>query len=164
MTRQTMHRSTADRSRTMNPPLGVLRDELDTILDRFVRSPLGLPIDVSSGSTAWPSLDISETPEAVLIRAEVPGIPAEDVDVSVENGALVISGTVAEERTTEGEQFHHVERRRGEFRRVIHLPDTVDVDRIEAEANDGILTVRIPTRADAGRRRIDVRSNSRSSD
>ena len=39
MTRQTMHRSTADRSRTMNPPLGVLRDELDTILDRFVRSP-----------------------------------------------------------------------------------------------------------------------------
>jgi len=160
MTRRTITRHNDGGTRAITPPLGTLRDELDTIFDRFMRSPLGLPIDVLGSSTAWPSLDVSETKEAVKVTAEVPGIPAENVQVEVEGGTLVISGEVSEEKTSGDEHFHHVERRRGEFRRVIALPDTVDPERITAEASDGVLTVTLPKRADAGGRRIEVKPRS----
>ena len=120
-----------------------LQDELDQIFESPLR--------------AWaPALDVHEDKEGFTIRAELPGMKREDIEVSVQDGALVISGERAEEKVNEGTEVHRQERYFGRFSRALTLPTAVAGDKVKATYKDGILTVVLPKAEEAKPKRITV--------
>jgi HSP20 family protein len=91
-----------------------------------------------------PRTDIKESDKYFRISAEMPGIDQKDVDVSLHNGLLTISGEKKVEKEEKETDYHHVERSYGCFSRSISVPDDVDVDKIEAMYKNGVLTVTLP--------------------
>jgi HSP20 family protein len=112
-----------------------------------------------AGTRAWaPALDIAERNDAYVVTVEVPGIKPEQLDITIENGALTISGERRFETETKEEQYHRIERRYGAFRRSITLPDRVKADAVEASFEDGLLQVVVPKAEEAKPKRIEVRA------
>ena len=106
----------------------------------------GVP-EVSSAKFQWaPSADISETDREFLVRAELPAVRKEDVQVTLEDGTITIHGERKLRETEKNEKFHRVESFSGEFSRVFSLPENVDREGVRAESKDGVLTVHIPKR------------------
>jgi HSP20 family protein len=107
-----------------------------------------------------PPVDIFQTGEHELVlKAELPDMSRDDIDITVENFVLTIKGEKKFGAGMEGvkeEQFHHVERRYGTFSRSFSLPQTVDASRVSAEYRNGVLTVRLPLREEAKPRQIKV--------
>ena len=114
----------------------------------------------TTGNNWVPPVDIYQTGEHELVlKAELPEMAREDIDVTVENFVLTIKGEKKFGAGMEGvkeEQFHHVERRYGTFSRSFSLPQTVDASRVSAEYKNGVLTVRLPLREEAKPRQIKV--------
>ncbi len=112
----------------------------------------------SSGSPTWvPPVDIFQTGDHELVlKAELPDMTREAIDVTVENFVLTIKGEKKLSDEVREEQFHHVERRYGAFSRSFSLPRTVDSSRVSAEYRNGVLTVRLPLREEAKPRQIKV--------
>jgi len=95
--------------------------------------------------TSWmPTVDIAETENGFEIRAELPGVSENDVNVSVTNNLLTIKGEKHQEAETDGKNYHRVERRYGSFQRSFTLPRHIETDAIKAEFKDGVLTLGIP--------------------
>ena len=111
-----------------------------------------------AANTAWmPPVDIFQTNDHELVlKAELPDMAREDIDISVENFVLTVKGEKKFDGQVKQEQFHHVERRYGSFTRSFSLPQTVDGSRVSAEYKNGVLTVRLPLREDAKPRQIKV--------
>jgi HSP20 family protein len=123
--------------------LANLQDELD----RLFEAPL----------TAWaPALDVHEDKDSFSVRVELPGMKREDIEVSLHDGALVISGERNEEKTTEGTEVHRQERFYGKFSRALTLPAAVSGDKVKAQYKDGILTVTLPKAEEAKPKAITV--------
>lgn len=122
--------------------------DTDGFFDRY--SSLLNQMPVASGEKSimnWkPTVDISETKKAYLIKAELPEVSKEDLDLSVENGMLTISGErrYEAEADEEDETRHRIERMYGRFSRSFSLPKDADVENISARSKDGLLKVRIP--------------------
>jgi HSP20 family protein len=91
-----------------------------------------------------PSVDISETGEEYLIRAALPAVKKEDVEVTVADGMLTLSGERRQKEEQKDEKFHKVETYYGSFSRSFALPDAVDEAAIRAESKDGVLTIHVP--------------------
>ena len=91
-----------------------------------------------------PAIDVIQEDEDLVVRAEIPGAKPEDVDVTIHNGILTISGKVEEEREEERGGYLVRERRSGSFRRSLQLPHDVDEDQIKANFENGVLEVRVP--------------------
>jgi len=91
-----------------------------------------------------PSVDISETGEEYLIRAALPAVKKEDVQVTVEDGMLTLSGERRQKEEQKDEKFYKVETWYGNFSRSFALPDTADEAGIRAESKDGVLTIHVP--------------------
>ena len=108
-------------------------------------------------STWVPPVDIFHTGDHELVlKAELPDMSREDIDITVENFVLTIKGEKKLSAEVKEEQFHHVERRYGSFSRSFSLPQTVDASRVAAEYKNGVLTVRLPLREEAKPRTIKV--------
>ena len=107
---------------------------------------------------AWlPPVDIYSTGEhALVIKAEIPGMNKDDIDITVENFTLTIRGEKKTEQAVKDDQFHRVERSYGAFTRSFALPHTVDSSKVEAEYKDGVLTIKLPQREDAKPKQIKV--------
>lgn len=107
---------------------------------------------------SWtPAVDIYETDSHDLVlKAELPGLTRDDVDVTVENGTLVLKGSKKFEAEVKEEHFRRVERSYGTFHRSFTLPNTVEASRVSAEYNNGVLTVRLPFREEARPRTINI--------
>ncbi len=105
-----------------------------------------------------PSLNVSETDEVYTVSAELPGLKPEDVNVEFSAGALWISGNKQEESERKGETFHRVERRHGEFRRMVQLPTAVEENKVEAKFEHGVLTITVPKSKEAQAKRIPIKS------
>jgi HSP20 family protein len=101
-----------------------------------------------------PSFEVKETQEAFLVRADVPGVKEENIDVSFHNGVLSIAGTRAAEERKEGEAFFVYERQYGSFSRSFSLPETADGERIEAKLDGGVLQVTVGKRPEAKPKKI----------
>ena len=95
-------------------------------------------------STWMPTVDISEMENGFEIRAELPGVSEDDVNVTVTDNVLTIKGEKRQEAETDGKNYHRVERRYGSFQRKFTLPSEVETDDIKAEFSDGVLTLSIP--------------------
>ena len=108
--------------------------------------------------SAWmPPVDIYQTGEHELVlKAELPDMTREDIDINIENFVLTIRGEKKLAEDLKDEQFHHVERRYGAISRSFSLPQTVDPNKIAAEYKQGVLTVRLPLREEAKPRTIKV--------
>ena len=107
-------------------------------LDRFAPDPAG-----------WkPPVDLLETPDGYVIRAELPGVKREDLQIELHDGRLTLSG-VRRDREGTCEQYHRIELGHGSFTRTFQLPVPVDAERITADLRDGVLTVSCP-KLDAG--------------
>ena len=91
-----------------------------------------------------PSVDLTESAEAIEVEAELPGVSEEDVQVSLDGDVLTIRGEKRSETKTEKKDYHHVERAYGTFQRSFRLPAEVDQDKVEATFKKGVLTVRLP--------------------
>jgi HSP20 family protein len=104
-----------------------------------------------------PPVDIYQTGEHELVlKAELPDMSREDIDITLENGTLTIKGEKKLSGDVKDEQFHHVERRYGTFSRSFSVPQTVDAAKVGAEYRNGVLTIRLPLREEAKPRQIKV--------
>ena len=111
----------------------------------------------SAPSTWMPPVDIFQSgDQEIVLKAELPAMSNEDIDINIENFVLTIKGEKKVASDVKEEQFHHVERRYGTFARSFSLPQTVDPNRVTAEYKNGVLTVRLPQREDAKPRSIKV--------
>ena len=112
----------------------------------------------SATATAWaPALDISERKDAYLVTVELPGVQAEDLEITMEDGLLTIQGERHFAHDSSEQQFHRVERRYGAFRRSITLPAHVMAEQIQASADNGVLQILVPKAEEAKPKRIQVR-------
>ena len=112
---------------------------------------------LTAASTWVPPVDIYQTGDHELVlKAELPDMSREDIDITVENFVLTIKGEKKFGADVKEEQFHHVERRYGSFTRSFSLPQTVDAGKVSAEYRNGVLTVKLPLREEAKPRQIKV--------
>lgn len=135
--------------------LATLRDLVNRILEetwtRFGRLPTTLEV-------FGPPIDLSETDNEIVVRAAVPGLKPEDLEVSIDDGLLTIRGETREEKKEEGARYHYQELRWGRFERSVRLPAPVDESRAEAKLEHGILTVRLPKAQPSARRTIKIQT------
>ena len=99
---------------------------------------------------------MAEQDDAYVVKASLPGIKVEDLDISVTGNTLTIKGQVEDEKTISEEQYHLRERRYGSFARTITLPASVDAESVEATYEDGVLTLTAPKTEEDKRKRITV--------
>jgi HSP20 family protein len=113
--------------------------------------------DVTSRGTWLPPVDIYESDgHEIVLKAELPGLKREDIDLTVENNTLTIRGERRREDGISEDRYHRMERHEGAFSRSFTLPATVDSSRVKAEYRDGVLTVSLPMREEARPRQIQV--------
>lgn len=145
MAREVLRRSVPAAAATPWP------DDFQRIVQQF----LGDSGTTLSGAFS-PALDVEETEDNFTLHVELPGVKPDQVEVSLEENVLTVSGTrdFYEEKNAEG--FRRVERRFGSFHRAVRLPDRVDPDHVVATYKDGLLTVTVPKAESAKPRRIQV--------
>ena len=106
---------------------------------------------------SWiPPVDIYETDQSVILKAELPGVNAQDVEVRVHDGTLYLKGERKYEHEVKEENFRHVERSYGSFTRTFSLPASVDADKVKADFKDGVLTLTMPKREEAKPKAIQI--------
>src|SRR5262245_7501366 len=113
--------------------------------------------DFVARSTWAPPVDIFERQDNLVIRAEVPGIQKEDMDVRIENGVLTLHGERREEKDVKDVSTHLMERVYGSFTRSFSLPTTVDAAKVSAAYKDGVLEVTVPKVETAKPKRIEIK-------
>lgn len=126
----------------------MFNDLFDENLDRSSAQP--------TPSKWHPAVDVLESKDSYVIRAELPGMKREDIKVEVKDGTLVLSGERTSEKPAEGVEYRHVERVNAKFWRSFSLPETVKHDGIEATYKDGLLEIRVPKAEEAKPRQIEV--------
>jgi len=153
MSQALQERRTRDTSERAQPLSDVerLRKMLDQTFGSF-----GLPA-LATESVGWaPPVDIEEQDDAYVIEAELPGVAKDDVNIELISNELMITGEI-KEREREG-ILRKRTRRIGRFEYRVRLPEQVDPDNVEAKLTNGVLSVRVPKREQAERRRIQVKS------
>lgn len=133
--------------------LGLLRGERDKLWDRlFNDKPLA-----QTFSEEWlPSVDISETEDKILIKAELPGLDTKDVNVSLSGNLLIIKGEKKKEEEEKDEHHHYIERYSGSFQRSFRLPVNIQADKIKADFDKGVLKVTLPKTEAAKKKDIEI--------
>jgi len=123
-------------------PFSAMDDMFNRFPSLFGRWPR---LPVADANLDWaPSVDISETGEEYLIRASLPAVKKEDVEVTYADGMLTLSGERRQKEEVKDEKFHKVETFYGNFSRSFVLPEAIEADAIRAESKDGVLTVHVP--------------------
>jgi HSP20 family protein len=119
---------------------------------------LTLP-DFWTGEPEWmPAFDLSETENAIVVKAELPGMDVKDIDIALTDGLLTIKGERKLEKEDKKEDYHRIERQFGSFSRSLNLGERVKADGIEAAYKDGILTVTLPKAEESKPKKIEVKS------
>jgi HSP20 family protein len=109
------------------------------------------------GREAWaPSLDVAETDNAVIVKAEVPGVDPKEVDISLSGDVLTIKGEKKEEKEEKGKSYHRIERSYGSFARSVLLPAAIDAEKVEAKYDKGLLEITMPKKPEARVKTIKV--------
>lgn len=134
--------------------LTTLRDEMDKLWNRFFGE--WPSTELFRGEWA-PSLDVSETKDNIVVKAEIPGMDAKDIDISLTNDVLTIRGEKKREKEEKDENYHRVERSYGTFTRSIRLPVDVESNKIKAMHKNGVLTITLPKSEKAKSKEIKIK-------
>ena len=139
-----------------NRPNDFVGDEMERMMRRF----LGRPLSSWAGEGFWhPPVDIHLTDKAVLVRLDIPGIDPKEVEISIEDNRLLVRGKrVPCEEAANDEQCWYNETRRGDFHRVIDLPEYVDSSKAIASDENGVLTIKMPKKKVAKAKVIKVQT------
>lgn len=137
-------RSSSVSPATENHPLDMFRMEMDRVFDRFFSDFFeDREWPVQRGGGYMPAMDVREDGDHIELKAELPGLKPEDVEITLENGYLVIKGEKKHEEETRDARGVYRERSFGQFSRRMAVPDGVDVNDIRADHADGVLTVKV---------------------
>lgn len=129
--------------RSLMKPTGVqtFRNQMDRLFDNLFEDGWKELPAVGDWS---PSMDVSETKDAVIVKAEVPGMESTDIEVSMQENLLTIKGEKKEEKEEKNERYHRTERSYGMFTRTVQVPMSVDASAVTAAFKNGLLTVTLP--------------------
>ncbi|WP_029551131.1 Hsp20/alpha crystallin family protein [Thermocrinis jamiesonii] len=126
-----------------------IRREFDRFMEEFFK-------EESVERVFAPALDVYETDTEIVVKAELPGVKKEDVEVLVRDNNLIIRGEKKEEREEKTETIHRVERVYGKFERVIGLPTDIKLDEVKGEFKDGVLEIRLPKEKSSREKKIEI--------
>lgn len=126
-------------------PASVFQDTLSRFLD-----------ETTAGRPWTPAVDILETPNEVVLKADLPDVDMKDVHIELENGTLTLRGQRKFENEKKDKGYHRLERSYGSFARHFSLPDTVDAEHVAAEYKNGVLTVTLPKKELAKPRAVKI--------
>ena len=133
----------------------VLRREMDRLWESFFE---GRPGKKPEEAGEWlPSLDVAETKNDLVVKAELPGMDPKDIDISLSNGFLTIKGEKKQEKEEKDENYHLIERSYGSFTRSVRLPREVQSDKITASFKNGVLRVTLPKSEEAKKKEIKIK-------
>jgi HSP20 family protein len=132
--------------------LARLHNEMDDLFEGFFRG-----VDRPFGYKTWPALDVAEQEDAIVVRAEVPGCKANDIDISVYGNTLTISGEKKETKEEKDKGYYHTESVYGSFRREVKLPADVDPAKVAATCKDGVLSITLPKTAKSKAVKVQVK-------
>jgi HSP20 family protein len=138
--------------------LVTIQDQLNSL---FGRTFTGSEMTRRSGAGTWmPALDVFETDDKLVAKMDLPGIDPKEVEVSVEDSTLTVSGRRDFTSEVNEENYHRIERRYGAFARSIALPTTADAEKVEASFDKGVLTIEIPKTEKARPKKIEVKARA----
>lgn len=136
-------------------PVRTLRDELDRLFEDFFGETTG---ERKSSLARWtPRADVKEDEKAFYLKADLPGMKKDDIDISVEGNQLVISGERSFSKEEKKEDYHFVERSYGSFYRAFTLPGSVDVEGITADYDNGVLQVELPKKEEVKPKKVSIK-------
>ena len=127
---------------------------IDRWFDNFLNSDLKLSDDIS---TVQPVVNVEETENEYLISAELPGMDKKDINISIDDNVLSISGEKKSETKSEDKNYHRFERNYGKFYRSFELPHSVDRENIDASYKNGVLNISLPKAEEAKPKQIEVK-------
>jgi len=134
--------------------LGRLRKEMESLWNRLQ----GVAPFAEFSSSDWaPSTDVSETKDKLVVKAELPGLEAKDVSVSVSGDFLTIKGEKRRQEEEKDENHHYLERYFGSFQRSFKLPVNVETGKIKAKFDKGVLTITLPKTEEAKKKEIEIK-------
>ncbi len=134
--------------------LFTLRDEIEHIFDRF----FGETLPVTREEVSWyPALDMYETDNELVIKAELPGIESKDVDITLSDNTLTIKGERKKSEEVKGENYYRREVSYGSFQRAVNLPVSVNTEKIKATFKNGILEIKLEKEKPAKGIKIDIK-------
>jgi len=133
-----------------------LRDEMNRLFSRTIGE--GAP----AGSAWTPAVDIFDASDAIVLKAELPGLSADDIDIEIDDNVLTLKGERRFEDKVEEGRYYRLERAYGQFQRSVTLPQGVKPDEITASFDQGVLTVRVPKADEVKPRKIAVAANGSS--
>ena len=135
-----------------------LLEEARTEFDDVFRRMFGTPIEsTGNGKRSWsPHVDMCEDDKALVVKADIPGVNPKDIDITVDEGALIIKGEKKEEREEKQKNYQRMERFVGQFYRSIALPSGVDVDKVSACTANGVITITVPKTPSAQPKKVTI--------
>ena len=132
-----------------------MRREMERVWDTFLEGDVRKE---SKKDSVWlPSVDVSETKNDVVVKAELPGMDPKDIEVTLSDGHLMIKGQKKHEKEEKDEDYHFVERSYGSFVRAVHLPKEVKHDKISASYKNGVLKVVLPKSEEAKTNEVKIK-------
>ncbi len=134
--------------------LATLRERMNRLFEEAYTS-RGEEKDMVA-STWNPSVDIYETENELVLKAELPGIDEDDIEIKLEDNTLTLKGDRKFEKETKEENFHRIERSYGSFYRSFTLPRNIDQDKIKAESESGILKITMPKKAELKPKKVKI--------
>jgi HSP20 family protein len=141
------------------PAFGRLSDLRDEV-DRLFGPTFGELTGTSPLLSGWsPALDLFEDKDNLVVKAELPGMKKDEIDISLHDGCLSISGERKSDQTSNNAEVYRTERYYGRFQRTVALPSPVAADKVRAQYQDGVLTITLPKTEEAKPKRIDVSAN-----
>ena len=136
--------------------INALRERMNRVFNEMLGRGWGGEEGLATG--AWvPPVDVFETPESIILKADLPEVNRDEVDISIENNTLTIKGERKMEKEVKEKNFYRMERSYGTFSRSFTLPPTVAGDKAEASFNDGVLTLTLPKREESKPQQIKVK-------
>lgn len=136
-------------------PFRELWEEMDRLWEGFPRFPRLRPL---IAEPVWPAIDVFEKNGSLIVKADVPGMRAEDIEVTLTEDGITISGQRSEEKEVKEKDYYRCERSYGSFARQVPLPAGVDRDKAQASFKDGVLEVSFPLKEGAKQKKIEVKA------
>ena len=135
--------------------LGAIQNEMNRLFNTFVDQPN--PTGRGGADRRWiPAMDLVETDDHLVLRADLPGLDSDDVNIEVKDGVLTVSGERRAEHEEKADGYYRVERAFGGFSRSLSLPEHVDAERIDASFDKGVLEIRIPKPEERKPQRVEI--------
>ena len=133
--------------------LSNLRREMDDLWGNLTGEKEFLPM-----KGEWmPAVDVSETKDSLVVKAEIPGMEPKDIDISLSGDLLAIKGEKKQKTEEKKENFHRIETRYGAFSRTIRVPVSVDPEKIEASYDNGVLKITLPKKEEIKAKQIEIK-------